>query len=362
MTAKQIEKELERQKVLFEEEIRSGICPDDKTRLVDFNKRWMEEYGKVNLAIKTYSRYQYYIDRIDAALGHLRLKDITPIQINRFLRSLEADGVSRKIRKDENGNLVSGGKLAPKTIADHHKVLSKVLSTAVKWGLIEKNPASRADPPKVPYREMKYLNVEETKLMLTLLNKEPIQYRTMIYLAVYTGLRRGELCGLEWKDIDLGNQIMWIRRSSQYIGNATIITKSPKTEAGVRQFALSESVCSLLREHRKWQREQRLMCGDLWQDKDRLFTQWNGEPTYPDTISDWFQKFLVRSGLPKVTLHSLRHTNATLMIAEGTDVCTVSKRLGHANTATTLNIYAHALKTKDQEAANNIERVLANYA
>ena len=89
-----------------------------------------------------------------------------------------------------------------------------------------------------------------------------------------------------------------------------------------------------------------------------MFTQWNGKPISPDTVTDWFGKFIKRSNLPHVTLHSLRHTNATLMIAEGTDVCTVSKRLGHANTATTLNIYTHALKTKDREAADKLDNVL----
>ena len=118
----------------------------------------------------------------------------------------------------------------------------------------------------------------------------------------------------------------------------------------------------MLKEYRSWQLQQRFMVGDIWEDNDRLFTSWNGRPIYPDTITDWFAKFMKKSGLPYVTLHSLRHTNATLMIAEGTDVCTVSKRLGHANTATTLNIYAHALKSKDQAAADTIENVLNRMA
>ena len=100
--------------------------------------------------------------------------------------------------------------------------------------------------------------------------------------------------------------------------------------------------------------------GDQWHDTDRLFTQWNGLPIYPDTVTDWFAKFIRKHDFPHVTLHSLRHTNASLMIAEGADVCTVSKRLGHANTATTLNIYAHALNSKDLEIADKLESVLSN--
>lgn len=362
MTPRQIEKELERQKVLFEEEVKNGICPDNKMRFADFSKRWMEEYAKVNLTIKTYARYEIYLKRINQGIGHLKLKDITPFQINAFYRSLEVEGVNQRKRYDENGNLINNGKLAPKTILDHHRVISKILSTAVKWGLLEKNVAMRADPPKVPHREISYLNENEVRQMLTLLNNEPIQYRTMITLLVYTGIRRGELCGLEWRDIDFENQVMHVSRSSQYIGNKTMITKEPKTKSGIRHFSLSLTACFLLKAYQRWQEEQKFNAGDQWEESDRLFTSWNGKPIHPDTITDWFSKFIKRSGLPYVTLHSLRHTNATLMIAEGTDVCTVSRRLGHANTATTLNIYAHALKSKDKEAANTLESVLHSYA
>lgn len=362
MTQKQIEKELARQKVLFEEEVKNGICPDNKIRFVDFSKRWMDEYAKVNLTIKTYARYEIYLKRINQGIGHLKLKDITPLQLNAFYRSLEADGVNQRKRYDENGNLINNGKLAPKTILDHHRVISKILATAVKWGLLEKNVAMRADPPKVPHREISYLNEQEVRQMLTLLEKEPIQYQTMITLLVYTGIRRGELCGLEWKDIDFESQVMHVVRSAQYIGNKTMITKEPKTKSGIRHFSLSIHACILLKKYKRWQLEQKLNAGDRWEESDRLFTSWNGKPIHPDTVTDWFSKFIKRSGLPYVTLHSLRHTNATLMIAEGTDVCTVSRRLGHANTATTLNIYAHALKSKDREAANTLDNVLEYHA
>ncbi len=161
---------------------------------------------------------------------------------------------------------------------------------------------------------------------------------------------------MEWKDIDFENRVMHICRSSQYVGKQTMITKEPKTASGIRHFTLSRTACLMLETYRKWQDKQKLDLGDQWQECDRLFIAWNGSPIHPDVITDWFAKFIKRSGLPYVTLHSLRHTNATLMIAQGTDVCTVSKRLGHANTAITLNVYAHALKSKDREAADSLEQ------
>ena len=181
----------------------------------------------------------------------------------------------------------------------------------------------------------------------------------MILLLLFTGMRRGELCGLEWKDINFHAHTLRIVRSSQYIGNKTFITKEPKTRSGVRELTLSHSMFSILTSYKIWQEERKAQVGTAWAETDRLFTQWNGNPIHPDTITSWFEKFIKRHGFPHVTLHSLRHTNATLMIAEGVDVKTVSKRLGHANTSTTLNIYTHALQSRDREAAEKLDRVLS---
>ena len=172
--------------------------------------------------------------------------------------------------------------------------------------------------------------------MIHLLNEEPIQYRTMILLLLYTGMRRGELCGLEWKDIDFTERRLSIVRTSQYIGHGQIITKEPKTRSGRRELSLSPTLCTLLKDYRVWQNTRRLRTGERWVNTDRLFTQSNGEPIYPDTVTEWFAKFLtnVIPDLPKVTLHSLRHTNATLMIAEGVHICKVTQTVRSCNIST----------------------------
>ncbi len=358
MTEKQIEKELERQKVLFEEEVKHGISPNSNIRFKAFADQWMEEYGRDHLAPKTFVRYEGYLERINEAIGHIKLKDLTPFHLNSFYKNLAEDGISKRKVTLPDGRKVNG-KLAPKTIHEHHIVISKILNTAVKWMVLDKNVALQADSPKVPYREINYLDEKETRRMIFLLNSEPIQYRTMILLLLYTGMRRGELCGLEWKDIDFDTGKLRIVRSSQYLGKGQMFTKEPKTKAGIREITLSRNTLRILQDYRLWQNRERLKLGEAWEDTDRLFTQWNGKPIHPDTVTGWFAKFIQRNGFPHVTLHSLRHTNATLLIAEGTDVCTVSKRLGHANTATTLNIYTHALRSKDEEAARKLDEVLA---
>ena len=255
--------------------------------------------------------------------------------------------------------MLSERKLSPKTIVEHHRVISKLLETAVKWNLVKENVARRADPPRISPHDIDFLDEKEVQALMTALQKEPITYRTMITILILTGMRRGELFGLEWKDIDFNNRCIRIERTSQYIGNKTIITKGPKTRSGHREIYISQSLVRVLKKYRAWQAQRRLDVGSDWNDTDRLFTQWNGKPMYPDSLTKWFSKFLERNNLRKVTLHSLRHTNATIMIAEGTDIRTVSNRLGHAQTSTTLNIYTHALKSKDEQAAEVLDNVLA---
>lgn len=358
MTPKQIEKELERQKTLFENKVKTGEVLDSTVYFRDFADRWMEEYAKPRLAPKTFQRYQDYLKRIIPAIGHIKLADLRPMHLNAFYKNLAEPGIKRQGKRDKNGKLLEQKPLAPKTIQEHHRLISKILNTAVRWELLNRNVAERADPPKVPYHEQEYLNEMEIKRMLFLLNREPIQYRTMITLLVFTGMRRGELCGLEWKDINFDDQTIRICRSSQYIGDKKFITKEPKTKSGIRKISVGDAVCLLLKEYKKYQEQIREDAGDQWEETDRLFTQRNGKPIYPDTITDWFPKFLSRCELPKVTIHSLRHSNATLMIAEGVDIRTVSNRLGHAQTSTTLNIYAHALKSRDRDVAEKLDEAL----
>lgn len=362
MTKRQEEKELQRQAVLFEEQVRKGVCPDNSITFKALADRWMEEYAKVQLAPKTVGRYAEYLKRINQAIGHIKLKDLRPFHLNAFYKNLSEPGINQHFKRDENGNPIGDRCLAPKTIMDHHRVISKILNTAIKWELLDRNAADGANPPKVHSQEVEYLNEEQAKKLILLLSEEPIQYRTMIILLIYTGLRRGELCGLEWQDIDVEARSMRVVRSSQYIGNGEVITKEPKTRAGVRKLTLSHTACRLLQEYRQWQEERKEELGDRWVENGRLFTQWDGKPIHPQTISGWFAKFLKKheGELPKVRLHSLRHSNATLLIAEGTDICTVSQRLGHAQTSTTLNVYAHALKSKDADAADRLDAALSN--
>ena len=249
-------------------------------------------------------------------------------------------------------------KLASRTVLHYHRLISSILNTAVFWQIIPSNPAKRVRPPKVKRLEANFLDEHEATRVVELLEQEPIKHRTMIKLFLYTGIRRGELAGLEWGDIDWDKGLITIQRSSQYISGQGIITKETKTTTSDRSIRLPSMVFDMLKEYREWQDEEKLRLGDAWFESDRLFTTFNGHPIHPDSITGWFTDFVKRQGLPKVTIHSLRHTNITLMIMAGVPLRTVARRAGHASTATTSVIYSHAIQTADELASEVLDDLL----
>ena len=248
--------------------------------------------------------------------------------------------------------------LSNKTIRHHHRWISSILNQAVFWQVIPSNPAQRVKPPKVERMEAKYLDEKQTAKLLEIMEKESIQHRTMIKLFILSGLRRGEMCGLEWGDIDFENSLITVRRSSQYVSGKGIFTKETKTATSDRTIKLPKQAFEILKEYRKWQLEERLKMGNIWEDNDRIFTQFNGKPVHPDSISGFFTDLISKTDLPKVTIHSLRHTNITLLIAAGVLLRTVSYRAGHASTSITSEVYSHALRSADEMAAGVLEDII----
>jgi len=166
------------------------------------------------------------------------------------------------------------------------------------------------------------------------------------------------LCGLEWSDVDFDNCIIDINKSSLYIKEKGIYNDETKNFSSNRVIKIPSFVMQLLDQHKTEQAIESFRLGDQWLEYNKLFTQWNGLPIHPTTVSKWFNKFVNKYNLPDITVHSLRHTNATLMIANGVDLRTVSKRLGHAQVSTTTDIYSHAIKSADERAAETLGDIL----
>jgi len=298
------------------------------------------------LAPKTLEMYTGLLrDRILPVLGHLKLEQIKPLHLVEFYNNLKESG----IRLDGKS-----GSLSDHYILHHHRLLRTMLQYAVKWQFIDSNPASRVDPPKVKRQQNQVYDEHQLKALLQALEQEDIKYKVLIHLAVSTGLRQGELFGLEWKHIDFNNSTIRVCQSSQYIRGKGLITKEPKNETSKRVVTVPKSVMDLLKFYKVEQNKNRLRMGSKWHETDRIFTAWDGRPMHPSSVSSWFPEFLRKHNLPKIRFHDLRHTAATLLIAQNVHMKTISSRLGHSNIQTTMDIYGHALKSTDKDAADKL--------
>lgn len=425
MGKKKVEKWVQEQAVLFEQQVTNGMVLDSDMLLDDHIDRWFEEYANKHLKPKTLYDYKRMRSRITAGLGYLKVSKIKPAHLMAFYDNLEekgirqdssftataallkllphgargalakeagvgqdtmrmvyaGKGVSKRtaekvsaavglaVSKAFNEHPKKGGKLNSNSVLHYHAMLSSVFRKGVQWGLINENPCARAERPKASEIDVETLDEEDIARLLEALAGAPVHFSVITQLALLTGARRGEICGLRWSDIDFEKGTLSIKRTVQFIPAEGIVFTSPKTKRSRRCIRIGADCLELLKEYRQHQIQERLRIGSKWArkvtiengkvvDNDMLFTRWNGEPLDPETVSTWFPRFLEEHGLPAVHFHSLRHTNASLLIAAHVPITTVSGRLGHAQTSTTLNFYASAIQSADAAAADALEGVI----
>ncbi|MCL2190156.1 MAG: site-specific integrase [Defluviitaleaceae bacterium] len=413
MSGKRLEKYLQAEAEKWQREVDTGMYLDgDKLTFAEFAQKWLTDYAEKQLQPKTIARYKDCLRRINHAIGHIQLVKLQPHHLNALYTNLAEKGVRRDgsyrlcpqlyglIVADQQAvatkarvgvrtlrNLLKGntttmetackiataldstlakafqmesGKagLHADTIVKHHRLIHAILAKAYKWQLVTTNVANRAEPPKGAQFESVCYDEEQVKQLLESISSAETKHQVAVYLGLFGGLRVGEVCGLEWRDIDFTENSVTISRSRQHIPNMPAYDKEPKTERSKRTITLPEIAMSLLRRHRAEQAEMRLRLGCQWQHHDKVLTQWNGVPMNPQTPSHWLRKWLRANGLPHITFHQLRHTHITLLIANDVDIPTVSKRAGHAKIATTLNVYTHAIKSRDTAAANMLDDLM----
>lgn len=415
MTSRQIEKELYKQANDFEERCRNGTLLNDNIKFHEFAEKWMEDHARRTLRTKTYDRYKAMLPRINLSIGNVKLCDLRTLHLHNFYKALsEAEArqdityrctIDFKAMLKEKGhtkasftaesgvsmsvlNSITQGKnvmlgsaervskalkmpikkifepvgeskgLSGKTILHHHRLISSILTTAVQWEVLSSNPCDRVKPPKAEKSKQIILQPDEAARMLELLEAEPIQYKTMLIVLLFTGLRRGELLGLEWQDINFSRREITVERSSLYSKDKGIFTDTTKTESSKRTLETSDTVFALLSKYKAWQTEQRLMMGDKWHNSNRLFTTMDGKPIHPDILTSWFSSFVKKNNLPNVHIHSLRHTHASFLIAEGVPITTVAKKLGHNNSYTTMLTYAHEVEDRERIVAKTMDNIL----
>ncbi len=354
-------KEAEVELAKFVADVQNGMFIEGKSlKFSEFTEIWKRDYASKELAPSTYKRYCRILEtRLLPYFGHFYINKIRPTDIMKFYDLLEKD--TQLVRKKGNNGSKTKKPLSGKTILEHHRLLRAMLHRAVYWQLIVSNPAERVQPPRAKKPKRRSYDDEQTKILLENLEKltvEDTKYKVAIILTIFTGVRLGELMGLEWQDVDFRNGIISINRSSQYLSDMGVFTKVPKTESSIRDVAIPDFVVSLLEEYKCWYDEQKYQYRELWIDSNRLFVQDDGKPMHPDTVSKWFVKFVKEIGLPVINFHGLRHTNATLLISQNIDVAVVAARLGHAQITTTFNFYVHPIISHNKSAGNVLQNLL----
>jgi len=347
MSERQIEKELNRQAVIFEEECKSRSA-GGMVKFEIFAEEWFSEYAKSNLRNTTFNFLYHQRLRVYRAIGDTSMEKITVRQLQEFINSLSKDGA----------NEVNGKPLSPKTVRHVLSLVSDIFAYAVRMGIVRENPCVRVVLPKLVRKEKKIYTVEETVRLMELLRKEPVKYRAFFFLLIYSGCRRGELLGLEWRDVDFANCLISVRRTSCYTPDRGTYTDTTKTEQSKRTLKLPQEVMDILCELRDFQLRQADIFGDKWVESGRLFTKETGEPQHPNTSYHWLEKFCARNGLPFYGLHSFRHLFASLLVGNGVDIVTVSGVLGHSAVSTTSNIYCHMLEDARVRASDTVASAL----
>lgn len=281
----------------------------------------------------------YVIPRV----GAVRLSDLTPLHI----RSLYADLLDHGGRR---GRGVSAG-----TVAVVHRVLRKALNDAVLWRLLTRSPLIGVQPPRRTTAEMRTWSLAEARRFLECVADGRLYPMWALFLA--SGLRRGEVAALKWTDVDLDQGVLSIRRSRVSVA-WQVHESQPKTRSSRRVVSVDDRMVAVLRAHRRRQLEERLAWGSAWTDSGFTFVTESGEPLHPETITSMFAALVGKAGVPRIRLHDLRHTSASLALAAGIHPKVVSERLGHSSVSITLDLFSHVAPGLQAEAADKLGRVI----
>lgn len=416
MSERKAQKEAEKLAIKFEEELRMGFQPDNKITFAEYAAYFLKIRRKNGLKRSTCARYEGLLVRINAAIGGMKLVDLRPQHLNLFYQNLQEKGVIRRpetgrakprfqqilqrdkisqeklsrlsgvasstIRRARNGETIrwekiqllanalqcpadelfeaqdcSESRLSPKTVLEHHRLIRTILAWAEREMLVPYNAASKATPPKATRTIVNTFQPEEITAILQALEDEPIKWRTLVHLMIVTGCRRGEIMGLKWEHVDLEQGILCICETL-LASDVGVYADTPKTTDSRRYINIPRETVQLLREYHAEQESWREAVGDRWANTGYVFTRDTGEPMHPDSINGWLIVFSERHGLRHINPHAFRHAMASILIYSGTDILSISKRLGHTTTNTTLNFYGHLLQKADAQSAECIANVL----
>ena len=415
MTPRQIEKAVQRAATDFERSIEQGFVLDNRQAFADYAAYVLDLKERSGTKTKTLERYRELMGRINQAIGHMKLADIRPQHLNSFYKNLSEPGIREtcgiatakidlaawlKTNKKSRTSIAKAagvaastvsaaslshpiqeakaeaiaqamGKrlgevftvehdmepLSDRTVLAYHRLISIILAQAEKEMLIPYNAAAKATPPKATKKAPNYFQPETISEILKALEAEPLKWQLITHLLLVTGCRRGEVMGLKWDKVDFKENRVKIDRELIVTKSKGVSESTTKT-SDIRYLTLPTETMVLLRKHRREQLRLQLANGDRWIDTGYVFTQDNGDHMNPDSVTGWLRDFSKRHNLPHINPHAFRHTVASVLLANGTDIVTVAAQLGHASASTTENFYAHIIEENKAKASQCIADVL----
>ncbi len=437
MTAKQIEKELNKTAVHFEEQCKIGYALDNRQCFSDYAEYVLNNKQNSGTKHRTIERYNELLERINAGIGHLKLADIRPQHLSNlydqlrkagirkgsgkaiskvdFKELVSTKGMTKQALSDKSGvslatisevykgnaivedratalckvlkvattkvfNIEHDNRpLSEKTIQEHHRLISMILSQAEKEMLIPYNAAAKViNKPKAEQtKDVNYFELDELEQIRTALDKEPLKWQVVTHLLLVTGCRRGEIAGLKWSAVDFANNQISICNNLLYSKDYGVYQDTTKTDTSNRVVKLPDETMELLKEYRYYWDSVRKSSGSQWnsfieisdgkgikrsEKADFLFFKETGAnigyPMHPDSITDWLNKFSERNNLPHINPHAFRHTLASVLCLNGVDMTTISKWLGHKSVTTTMNIYQHILDNGKEQVVSCVSDVI----
>lgn len=345
------EKELNEFIEEFTEELqfeRNRKKPENKI-VSDFAKEYLA-IQKSTLSPATYVFYESIINQhILPMFGRMRLQNIKTYHVQDFI--LYLNSMPRSDGKE--------GHISPSTVKRYTTVLRSMLTLAYKMYYMDDDVglSRRLTFPKEYYQEVDVFTIEETKTILDAAKNEPINIRLLIELALFTGMRRGEIVGLKWSDINFDKQCLSVKRSIYKPKGQKSEEKEPKSHASIRTLSIPNRLCETLQEYKNHQNSYALSLNGAWRNLGYVFTDEVGNVMNPQTPTKQFSNFLARHNIRHLKFHCLRHTSATFLLSNSCDIKTISARLGHSSIETT-NIYVHMLESVDKQAAITFDNLI----
>ena len=357
----------------LEADVENGKARANQNMTVDdLAALWMRRHVLANLSPVTAKNYKHLLDRrILPKLGSIPVEKVTPGVIADFMASIKEEGrvsqkkpdeeLKSKRRPSDVARLAKNpaAPLSDKTLRTYYDTLYQMFEKAVRWEILWRNPVATVDRPHFRSKPVKYLDDDQAvQLLRALQSEENMSFRCAVLLALTCGLRLGEVGALTWSDVNWKKCTIDISKAAKYTPAAGSFVGDTKSESSDRTITLPAGMMTLLHETQQHHEYLAEFLGDRWRGVGRIVCSWDGSPLHHDTPSKQFRTFADKHGFTGVRFHDLRHTHATLLFASNIDAVAVASRLGHAKADTTLRIYAHVLKRRDEDSATAMQAVL----